>query len=99
MIELPELISQLRSALSEAEAEGADAAVVFEVGPVELELSVVVSKEGSGGAKIRFWVLEAGAEGKVAEASTQKVRLTLTPLSRSGSATLVAGDPMVGETA
>lgn len=33
----------------------------FEVGPVELELTVAVSEEAGSNAKVRFWVIELGA--------------------------------------
>lgn len=51
----------------------------FELGPVELEVSIAVEKSAGGGAKARFWVVELGADGKIASTSTQRIKLTLNP--------------------
>lgn len=82
-IELAEMIAQLRSEFQQAAtaAEADDGQRFgFEVGPIELTLSVQVSREATPGAKVRFWVVEAGAEVTSASASTQQVRLSLTPV-------------------
>ncbi len=84
MIELAEVIRELRAELERARWAGESAELRFELGPVQLELEVALTHEAGGGGKVRFWVVEVGAEGKVASSSTQKVTLTLTP-------TLVAG--------
>jgi hypothetical protein len=44
-VELAELIEQLRAELTEAMHAGDDADLRFEVGPVELELTVAVDRE------------------------------------------------------
>jgi hypothetical protein len=54
-------------------------ALRFELGPVELELTVGVDKEAKPGAKVRFWVVELGAEAKLGSSTTQKIKLTLDP--------------------
>ena len=58
-VELAELIEQLRSELTSAMHSGDGADVQFEVGAVELELTIQVEKAATPGAKIRFWVVEA----------------------------------------
>jgi hypothetical protein len=62
----------------------------FELGPVELELTVAVSKEAGPNAKLRFWVVELGADGKVASQATQRITLTLDPRRRGA-----AGRPVI----
>jgi hypothetical protein len=57
---------------------------------VELELTVAVSKEVGPNAKVRFWVVELGAEGKVGSQATQRITLTLDPRHRG-----VAGKPLI----
>jgi hypothetical protein len=47
---------------------------------------------GGGKAGIRFWVVEAGASASVANESTQKVTLALTPVTASGDAWQVADE-------
>jgi hypothetical protein len=78
-VELAELIGQLRAELTTAMSAGENADLRFELGPVELELSVAVEKSMAPGAKVRFWVVEAGADAKVASSTTQRIKLTLDP--------------------
>ncbi len=59
----------------------------FELGPVEMSLRVTVGQEGGAGAKVRFWVIEAGADAKLSRESVQENKLVLTP----GSPQLSAG--------
>jgi hypothetical protein len=74
MIELGEVIAELRRELQQAMDTGKDQRLRFELGPVELEATVAVEKGGSGGAKVRFWVIELNEDGKVSQSSTQRVR-------------------------
>jgi len=96
-IELSELIENLRSELSQARKAGEGEELRFEVGQVELELSVVVSKEGSGSGSVRFWVIGLGGEVKASSAATQQMKLTLTPRLASGDKALVADEAEPGE--
>jgi Trypsin-co-occurring domain 2 len=98
-VELAEMISQLRAELTTAMREGADAELRFEVGPVELELTVVVEKEATPGAKVRFWVVELGADAKAASSTTQHIRLTLDPRQpdQPGRRPQIAATTMVRE--
>jgi hypothetical protein len=76
---LTEVIAQLRAELTEAMRAGEDEQLRFELGPVELELTVGVDKEAKPGAKVKFWVLELGAESRLASTNTQRITLTLDP--------------------
>lgn len=78
-VELAELIDQLRTELITAMHGGADSELRFELGPVELELTVGVEREAKPGAKLRFWVVELGADAKLADKATQRIKLTLEP--------------------
>lgn len=84
-VELAELIATLRAELTEAMAAGKDADLKFEVGPVELELTVAVEKSGGASGKVRFWVLEMGADGKLGSTTTQRIKLTLDPRHADGA--------------
>ena len=79
MIELSDVIASLRTELDTARRAGAGEDLRFELGPVELEVSVALQKEGSGGVKVKFWVVELGADGKLSSMSTQRIKLTLQP--------------------
>jgi Trypsin-co-occurring domain 2 len=91
MIELAEVIGELRRELQEAISAGEGEQLRFELGPVELEATVAVEK-GGGGAKVRFWVIEVGGDAKVGEVSTQRVKLSLQPRLAGGGRVWVAAD-------
>ena len=80
---LGEAIEELRRNIADAADAAQDKDLKFKVGTVELELSVVATREGSAGAKASFKVLGIGAEaqlgGKLSDAVTHKVKLVLTP--------------------
>lgn len=86
-IELESLVDDLRAQLTtlmhQAKRRGDD--VRFEVEGVEVELKVVLQKTDKVGAKVKFWVVEAGGEGAVSEGVTQTVKLKLKPLPPEGS--------------
>ena len=97
MIELAEVIGELRRELQRAMDAGEGELLRFELGPVELEATVAVEKGGGGGAKVRFWVIELGGDAKATQASTQRLKLALQPRLASGGKALVAGDEAPGE--
>jgi hypothetical protein len=96
-IELADLIGELRTELAKARARSANDELQFEVGPVELELSIVVSREGGPSAKVKFFVVEVEAGAKLGEQATQRIKLTLTPQLGSGGKTYVHGTALKGE--
>ena len=79
-VELAAVIRQLRAELNEALADAEGERLRFQLGPVEMSLTVTVSREGTPGAKVRFWVIEAGAEAKYSREAVQDIKLVLTPL-------------------
>jgi hypothetical protein len=87
-IAIGEVVEDLRSELESAvaAAAGAGERFRFDVGPIELTLSVEVSREATPGAKVRFWVVEAGADVTLSNASTQELKLTLTPVDTADPA-------------
>lgn len=98
MIELASVIRDLRDELERAIVAGTGEALHFELGPIELEVSVAVDRSGAAGAKVRFWVVELGADAALDATSTQRVKLVLQPrLAVSGSAPFVSGAAEPGE--
>src|SRR6476659_7744605 len=79
MIELADVISELRAELERAKLAADGSALRFGLGPIELEVSVALAREGGVGGKIQFWVVEVNTEGKLASTSTQRIKLTLKP--------------------
>jgi hypothetical protein len=102
MIELSEVIRELRRQLAASLADGADEVVRFEAGAVEIEATVAVTREAGANSKVRLWVVDAGANGKYAHAQTQRVKVTLTPKSAPADGSpprpvLIAGVEVDGE--
>ena len=95
-VPLAEFVSGLRSELRAAQA-ARDPGLQFAVGPVTVEFTVVTTRDAGPEAKVRFWVLEAGASAHWSREATQKVSLTLTPVDEHGQplyiADRVAGPP------
>jgi Trypsin-co-occurring domain 2 len=79
MIELADVISELRKELDRARLYAEGSALRFGLGPVELEVTVALDRETKAGGRVRFWVAEVDAEGKVASTSTQRIKLALQP--------------------
>jgi hypothetical protein len=79
MIGLAEAIKQLRRELGEAQDEGADQQLRFEVDEVQLELLVELHKDDTGpGASVRFGVVSFGTgSGTASRGHAHRVTLTL----------------------
>ena len=97
MIELAELIADLRDELTRAVAAVNPDGLRFALGPVGLEVSVAVTKEAKPGAKVKFVVVEVGAEASVSRMVTQKITLTLQPTMSDGQGAYVVGDTETDE--
>ncbi len=78
-LELASVVRQLRTELNEAMADAEGERLRFELGPVELSLRVTVGREAAPGVKVRFWVIEAGADAKVSRDAVQEIKLVLNP--------------------
>lgn len=91
-MELAKVIRDLRGELEEAIVTGEGEALRFEVGEIELELSVEIDAGATVGAKARFVVAEVGARAGVDRTSTQRIRLTLIPrVGPQGAKTFISG--------
>ncbi len=78
-------IAALREELIEAMRAAQDADLRFEVGQVQVEFNVGVTREAGGQGKAKFWVLELGGEGTYRKEEIQRVTLTLeAPVNRAG---------------
>ena len=79
-VELASVVRQLRAELNEALADAEGERLRFELGPVQVSLTVTVGREAAPGAKVRFWVIEAGADARVSREAVQEIKLVLTPV-------------------
>ena len=78
-VRLAEWIQALRQEVQAAQQSAANQPV-FVMGPLEVEIDVCTTREGTGRAGLHFWVVDGGTEGKRGTSATQRVRVTLTPL-------------------
>jgi hypothetical protein len=80
---LADAIQELRADISSAIERGKNEDFKFKLGTIELELTMIVTREGEAGGKFAFKVLGVGAEanlgGKISDAVTHKVKVALTP--------------------
>jgi hypothetical protein len=100
MIELADVVRNLRIELYRAITGGEKERLQFELGMIELELSVSVEQADGMHGKVRFWVVDLGADLSNKNVSTQTLKLALTPtLAVSGQRTTprVSGRPEEGE--
>ncbi|MFI7408660.1 trypco2 family protein [Streptomyces sp. NPDC049627] len=96
MIELAEMIRELRHELTTALADGTAAPLRFELETVEIEATVMVGRKAGAGGKVRFWVVEAGGDAQLESSRTHRISLTLQPRLVAPDGTrrtvLIAGD-------
>lgn len=72
-------IEALRSELEAAMDAGKDRKLRFEATAIEVELQASVTLGAEAGAGIKWWLVDASAKGSAERATTQVIRLTLTP--------------------
>jgi Trypsin-co-occurring domain 2 len=104
-VELASVVRQLRAELNDALADAEGERLRFQLGPVEMSLTVTVGREAAPGAKVRFWVIEAGAEAKLSREAVQDIKLVLTPVDTqapvgpdgNAAAPLIRGGAVEGE--
>lgn len=78
LVGVAEALAALRAELTTAMDEGVGKRIQFRPDPIELTMQVAVTKDANG--KIGWKILEVG--GSYQAATTQTLRLTLTPLWR-----------------
>lgn len=98
MIELASMIKDLRDELKLAIAAGEGEQLRFELGPIELEVTLVVGHSKDDNGRVSFWVVEAGTDRTNSSATTQRIKLTLSPRVGAGTTgPLVSGSAVEGE--
>jgi Trypsin-co-occurring domain 2 len=78
-IGLSDAIAALRAELVTAMTAGQSEKLHFELGPVELEFTVDVHKDGGADGGIRWGVISFGASGSAGSAAGHRVKLVLQP--------------------
>jgi Trypsin-co-occurring domain 2 len=77
---LAETIQALRTELVTAMESGKEDPLHFQLGPVQLDVTLAITREGGGEGGIRFWILSMGAKGSVGDVTTHRLSLSLQPI-------------------
>src|SRR5690348_15187315 len=88
-VELAAAIGQVREQLALAIDQGKNSPIAFRAGPVEMEFEVTFSSTVGADAGVRVWVVSAGAKGEQARGRTHRLKVSLTPVDRSGADRLI----------
>ncbi|MFJ8312302.1 MULTISPECIES: trypco2 family protein [unclassified Streptomyces] len=91
-IELADAIESVRDQLTEAAGRAAGQPLVFELGDIHMEFTLELRKELKGGAKVRAWVVDAGADAGRSTGRTHKVSFTLKPHAADGGSAWKVGN-------
>ena len=95
---LPEAIESLRADLAAAWWDGRQRRVRFKVEPVDLTVQVGVTQTGKGSAGVRWYILAMGGERSREVATTQTLKLRLTPvLFDDQGNVLPAGEQLISD--
>jgi hypothetical protein len=83
-VPIAEAIQGLRQELHEAMQEGEANELRFELNNIDLEFNAVVTREAESKVKVSFkllgWGADGGAGAKIGDQSTQKIKLSLSPI-------------------
>lgn len=85
LIPLSEMVADLRSELSKALLAGANEVIQFRLKPIDLELSIAVTRKAEANGGVQFWVVQMGGKGAVEDASIHKLKITLEPVQKGGT--------------
>jgi hypothetical protein len=96
-IPLARAIEDLRSELLAAVASGKNQPLQFRLKPIELELKLAVTREAGTNAGVKFWVLDIGAKGTIADAATHTLKLVLEPVGKDGKSEFLVSETGVPE--
>jgi hypothetical protein len=78
-IDLSSALEALRDELESAWTASRARRIRFRVSDVTLTVQAVAGREAGGGGKLRWWIVEAGAEAKFSRETTQTLVLKLSP--------------------
>ncbi len=81
---LAETIKALRAELTMAMESSEHEALRFQLGPVELEVTLAITREGGVDGGVRFGVVSFGAKGGLSDEATHRLSLSLQPVVGAG---------------
>lgn len=78
-VPIAKAIEALRSELEAAMDAGKDSRLRFEATAIDVELQATVTLGADAGAGVKWWLVNADVRGSAERATTQIIRLKLTP--------------------
>lgn len=82
----------LRAELAEAERRGRNEDLHLRVDKIELDVEVTATREAGAKGGFKFWVVDAGVDGRLKAGRTQRLKLSITPLGPDGEVLEVRDD-------
>lgn len=82
--DLAEAVEAVRAELMRAKELGAGSPMEFEVGPVEMQFTVALTREGKTNAGVKVWVIHGDTSGTLTGQRTHQVKITLHPKRPDG---------------
>lgn len=97
-MELSDAIDAIRQQLiiSRDRAVASDEDLKFDVGNIEMEFTVSVTRDRSIKGGVKVWVLDVGASGSQALGATQRVKVTLAAVDTGTGASPQVSDRSAG---
>lgn len=83
-IGLQEAIQAVRTELSAAMAASTGEDIRFRVKAVHMDFQVTIGRSADVGGKVRFWVVDVGASGKLDSVTAHTVHVELDPVTAGG---------------
>lgn len=91
-IDLAAAVRAVRDGLMEAASQREGEDVEFEVGPIEMELTVEIRRENRGGGAVKAYLFSADGGTTGTRSHIQRISFTLTPQEASGRGPLRVSD-------
>lgn len=92
--DLANAIRAVRAALLDARDDANGRGMPFEVGPVELQVTVAFTKDASVRGELKVLVADGQAGGGVTGQTTHQVKVTIQPLRPDGTKARIGDDPV-----
>lgn len=85
---LADAIDELRNQLKTAAEKKDENGLMFVVEEAAIELKVAATKSAEGGGKVKWLVIEIGAQGKFTAETSHTVKLKLSPVVKNNTGDL-----------
>ncbi|MDM8548259.1 hypothetical protein QUF61_17345 [Candidatus Venteria ishoeyi] len=83
-LQLSDMLRALRSELQQSQIQAKDEDLKFLLEDIEVEVQFTTSTKETGGAGVKFWVVNAEAGAETTSQTVHKVKLKMKPESADG---------------